>query len=374
MPPRPTAAFVLRYLDSRLALRLYDGVDADPLLSFLSSHFGIEPEGDPGAAAPFAELRVASSADDLGIAVPDAPAHEVFLRKSAAEFFTISALHRTGHGPSGPVDMLTCTRSGTLIALDAAHARIDVVLGEKPGLELIELVRDAVQKHQENQGAAVLHATAVHTDGGVVLVAGAKGAGKSTVALELADALGARVLSGDKAIAHPGADGGPALCSGWPDYPHLGFGTLAKYPELMRAAGLDPDHRPDPGHAFSPLGKYAVPPEGFRRRFPAPPVGTRSPIRAVVYPDIGPGERTVLAATEHDAERAASFLESAFTASEAFRHGVVPDRTASGSERRETAVRAIAAVPAFSVTGPGVLTADDCAPVERALRAAPRAC
>lgn len=306
----------------------------------------------------------------------------MFLRRSAADLFTVRALHRTADGPSGPIGVLSCTASGAIIAFDAARARIDLVLGDRPGREAIELVRDAVHKHQENRGAAVLHATPVHTAHGAVLTAGAKGSGTSTVALERTDALGGRLLCGDKAVARlQGADhsadgggedresGGPALCSGRPDHPHLGFATLVKYPELMEAAGLPPGHRSSPDHAFSPLGTYTVPPQEFRRRFPAPPVGTRAPVRAVVSPDIGPGARTELTPTDHTPDRVASFLESAFASPDAFRHRAVPDRTASTAENRGRVVQAIASVPAFTLTGPGALSPGMCRSLERALRA-----
>ncbi|BCL18192.1 hypothetical protein ACPCBX_05950 [Streptomyces tuirus] len=51
---------------------------------------------------------------------------------------------------------------------------------------------------------------------------------------------------------------------------------------------------PAEGHAFSPVGKFAVDPLPFRERFPSAPVGVRVPVAAILHPAIGPGERTVV--------------------------------------------------------------------------------
>jgi hypothetical protein len=44
---------------------------------------------------------------------------------------------------------------------------------------------------------------------------------------------------------------------------------------LREIAGIGDDYVPAEGHAFSPVGKFAVDPLPFRERFPSAPVGVR---------------------------------------------------------------------------------------------------
>ncbi|SCK38902.1 hypothetical protein [Streptomyces sp. WMMB 322] len=173
----------------------------------------------------------------------------------------------------------------------------------------------------------VLHATAAYRDGSAVLVTGGKGAGKSTVLLELVERFGYRVMSGDKTVVHELPDGS-VLAAGWPDYPHLGYGTVAKYPGLREIAGIPEDYRPAQDHAFSPVGKFAVDPVRFRDRFPSAQLGVQAPVSAIIHPSIGPGDHTVLEPVGGSmAERAAALdanLESAFD-------GATPGGTATST-------------------------------------------
>lgn len=263
----------LAFAGTRLDLELEPGADISGALDFLGTHLVAEPPGDGTHRSPvLATVRIAAAESDRHAPPAGTPWEDVYVRKSASEFFTIPARRAEAHG----CEYLECTRTGTRFAFDRTARTIDAVIGPDGTMDLVELIRDLVLKDQENSGAAVLHATAAYRDGSAVLITGAKGAGKSTLLLELVEKFGYQIMSGDKTVLHEQADGS-VLATGWPDYPHLGYGTIAKYPGLREIAGIADGYAPDAGHAFSPVGKFAVDPARFRERFPSAPRGCGCP-------------------------------------------------------------------------------------------------
>ncbi|MGW1533210.1 hypothetical protein [Streptomyces aureus] len=356
MTTRPTA-LRLDFHGTPLDLEVAHGAGVEDALAFLATHLTAEEaKPDETGREPVATLRV--HAGDPGLLAPPAgtAAEDIHLRKSASEFFTVPARRAAVDGR----EYLECTKTGSRFVFDRASRVIDVVLGSGGHMDLVELVRDLVLKHQENTGAAVLHATAAYRDGTVVLVTGAKGAGKSTVLLELVEHFGYEILSGDKTVVHELPDGS-VLAAGWPDYPHLGYGTVAKYPGLREIAGIADDYVPAEGHAFSPVGKFAVDPLPFRDRFPSAPAGVRVPVAAILHPAIGPGEHTVVepltGGREEHAEVLRANVESAFDGANAGWHHYLDDDRAAHAERVTRITDVLAGVPAWTLTGPGDLTA-----------------
>ncbi|WOX10312.1 hypothetical protein [Streptomyces sp. N50] len=360
--PTATAAR-LDFHGTPLDLEIEDGADIEDALAFLATHLTARgTRSDDSGRVPVATLRIHAAAPD-GIA-PGAgtPQEDIFLRKSASEFFTVPARRAVVDGR----EYLECTKTGTRFVFDRAARVVDVALGAGGHMDLVELVRDLVLKHQENTGAAVLHATAAYRDGEVVLVTGAKGAGKSTLLLELVEHFGYQVLSGDKTVLHELPDGS-VVAAGWPDYPHLGYGTVAKYPGLKEIAGIGDDYVPAEGHAFSPVGKFAVDPLPFRDRFPSAPVGVRVPVAAILHPAIGPGGDTVVeplaGGRQEHADALRANVESAFDGANAGWHHYLDDGRAAHAEQIARITAVLAEVPAWTVTGPGDLTAANVPPV-----------
>ncbi|MGW8436182.1 hypothetical protein ACWGKS_13605 [Nocardiopsis sp. NPDC055879] len=331
----------LTYLDSHVDLRFAPGTDLEPTLRFLGTHLTIAPTPDQGPE-PLATLYVHASPTRTPPA--DVTWSEGFVRRSASDFFTIPAKLASSKGR----EYVECVRSGTRFVFDREERRVDVTVTPGTGLEPVELLRELVLRDQENRGASVLHATAAHRDGEAVLVVGAKGAGKSTILLELVEHHGFEVLSGDKTVVRPGPDGAP-LVSGWPDYPHLGYGTIVKYPGLAEIAGAV--NEPE-GHAFSPLGKYAVDPGPFRERFANAAPGTTVPVRAVLYPSIGPGP-TELTPSRPAPSDLAGHAESGFDGP--VWHHFVPDLRERWVEQRSHLLACLAEVPSLRLTGMGDL-------------------
>ncbi|MEU2995568.1 hypothetical protein ACPCAJ_34630 [Streptomyces griseoincarnatus] len=358
MTTRPTTLW-LDFHGTRLDLEVAPGAGVEDALAFLATHLTAEEaKPDETGREPVATLRV-HAPDPERLAPPTGTVQEdIYLRKSASEFFTVPARRAEVDGR----EYLECTKTGTRFLFDRAARVIEVTLGAGGHMDLVELVRDLVLKHQENTGAAVLHATAAYRDGEVVLVTGAKGAGKSTVLLELVEHFGYQVLSGDKTVLHELPDGS-VVAAGWPDYPHLGYGTVAKYPGLREIAGIGDDYVPAEGHAFSPVGKFAVDPLPFRERFPSAPVGVRVPVAAILHPAIGPGERTVVepltGSSEDHAEVLRANVESAFDGANAGWHHYLDDGRAAHTDQVKRITDILARVPAWTLTGPGDLTAEN---------------
>lgn len=266
----PPTALLLEFHGTRLVLEVEHGAGVDGALRFLGTHLAIEPlpAAAEGARPPLATLRIAARRTACPMPPPGTPWEDVYVRKSASEFFTIPARRARADGR----EYLECVKTGTRFVFDRSARTIDISLGSGGGMDFVELVRDLVLKDQENAGTVVLHAGAAYREGAAVLVVGAKGAGKSTVLLELVERFGYRILSGDKTLLHELPDGS-IRAVGWPDYPHLGYGTIVKYPGLKEIAGIEDGYRPAEGHAFSPVGKFAVDPFRFRDRFPGAHAG-----------------------------------------------------------------------------------------------------
>jgi hypothetical protein len=359
----PTAtALRLDFHGSELDLEVEHGADTGAALEFLATHLTAQDaKADDGDRKPVATLRIHASDPELLSPPAGAAQEDIYVRKSASEFFTVPARRAAVDGR----EYLECTKTGSRFVFDRAARVVDVRLGGEGHMDLVELVRDLVLKHQENTGAAVLHATAAYRDGTAVLVTGAKGAGKSTVLLELVEHFGYQVLSGDKTVLHELPDGS-LVAAGWPDYPHLGYGTVAKHPGLKEIAGIGDDYTPAEGHAFSPVGKFAVDPVRFRERFPSAPVGVRVPVAAILHPAIGSGDRTVVEPLTSDkaahAEVLRANVESAFDGANADWHHYLDDGRAAHAERLGRIVAALAEAPAWNLTGPGDLTAENVPP------------
>ena len=123
---------------------------------------------------------------------------------------------------SGPVRFLERTVNdrvdlrgpdGTLMfQVHDGGRRASVLHGARPILtrvRLMRVVREYTHNHAIGTGGVMLHAAAVTVDGRAVAIAGAKGAGKTTLALKALVAPGVEYLSNDRVLvrsAQPGFD------------------------------------------------------------------------------------------------------------------------------------------------------------------------
>lgn len=125
-------------------------------------------------------------------------------------------------------------------AIDSAAAKVDLY-GEAGTafIHLIELVRYYGLLTEQARGTMVLHSAAVRQRDSdkVVALVGAKGAGKTSTMLSLLATGDYAYFSGDKLLVDR-ADGGLRV-RGWPDYPHVGIGTLRNHVGLAQRLGVD---------------------------------------------------------------------------------------------------------------------------------------
>lgn len=122
----------------------------------------------------------------------------------------------------------------------------------------MEFIRDIVIKDKENKGSIILHAAAVHKNDKVVAISGAKGAGKSTATMELIFNAGYEFFTGDKLFVR--VKDNKIIAKGWPDYPHLGVGTISRYDTLIDYCGTEKIQNADPSDKiiFSPEDFYDI--------------------------------------------------------------------------------------------------------------------
>lgn len=152
---------------------------------------------------------------------------EVIMRVSSAERFNLSAAHYAANG----LDIFECKDSKTIMIFDFENKKVDIYASEASDIQIIELIRDTIIKDQENKGTLVLHAAAAVKDRNAVVIVGSKGAGKTTTLLELVMNGGCKMVSGDKLFLKVEENG--VKLTGWPDYPHLGVGTILKHSKLV---------------------------------------------------------------------------------------------------------------------------------------------
>lgn len=198
----------------------------EPVLTLFRTHFNIS-RGK--AEEPVAWLNV-YSADEFrkeDFVPVGSRGKEIAMRTSSAERFNLSARYYSGAG----LDIFECKDSRTILAFDFKNKKVDIYASEDSDIQIIELIRDTIIKDRENKGNLVLHAAAAVKDSNMLVIAGSKGAGKTTALMELVMNRGYKIVSGDKLFLSVGENG--VWLKGWPDYPHLGVGTILKHSRLV---------------------------------------------------------------------------------------------------------------------------------------------
>ncbi|MEK7476120.1 MAG: hypothetical protein AAB152_10895 [Candidatus Coatesbacteria bacterium] len=264
----------LSFLSCRIALSADSGEPLEAIKSFFSSHFAF---ADLVSAEPvLAHVHLTRSPFPSPSSIFD-HADVVFLRLSDSPFFTIPGRRTRLDGE----ELVRCDKSGTVIRYRGSEITVHVQESGY-GLDLIELIRDLVFKDLERTGVLILHSTVVARDGRAVLIVGGKGAGKSTIALHLATRHGFAFMSGDKAFIS--VDRGRPMVAGWPDYPHIGVGTLRDLPDLAPKFGMPLSEM----EGLSPSDKVELSPHKFRQAIVHTGPGGLLPVDCVLYPRVDP--------------------------------------------------------------------------------------
>ncbi len=184
---------------------------------------------------------------------------------------------------------------------DPALAKVDF-FGDAPTafIHLIELVRYYGLLVEQSRGTAVLHSAAVHRLGSdeVVAIVGVKGAGKTTTMLSMVAEGQHGYFSGDKVLLD--VLDGQLRARGWPDYPHIGLGTLRQHQGLARSLGVT--FEDVAGQPLPDQHKVLLPPSVFHRQVPKPVQGVGT-LKRMILPRIHtPSPGGSMLADAHDKE------------------------------------------------------------------------
>lgn len=244
------------------------------LRNFLSPYFWEIAQGEPHFRLVFHRFA------DLPAQWQAHPAEAVLMRKSTAPLFNL-----VGRGfvlANGDLVVIDVEKA-TAYRFDYANATVDFYASESSTIHLFELVRYVALLIEEYQGTLLLHATATLGEQGCYLVLGNKGAGKTTTMLHLVLDHGQSYFSGDKVLLSAGLQGGIVL-RGWPDYPHVGVGTLLRFRGLAQACGVAlhlPDGTPRPAS-----DKVLIEPTLFRRALHCTTQPASQQVAALIFPRV----------------------------------------------------------------------------------------
>lgn len=335
----------VKFLHSKINFFLDKGVNLDFVFSFFKSHF--EVRENYGFKEPLVDIYVTKDTFDNN-EVDYEDGKDVWIRKSASEFFTSPAKSLT----VGNIVYIKATKSNTVFVLNNESKDINVYLSDKGfELEIIELIRDIVLKHEENKEVMVLHATCAYKDGKATIISGTKGAGKSTILLELVNKLGYQFMSGDKTFLV--WEDGEVFASGWPDYPHLGVGTLSKYPKLVDALNLSDRVTTQKGLWYS-NEKVAIDPIQFNKIMPMVSVGVLCPVDKILYPYLADdGDCQVIEYENHIADLKKN-IESSYEPGKSHWNNFIIKSNQAGNQNK-VIIDKLNNIPAFKISGNGYL-------------------
>jgi hypothetical protein len=328
---RTTGIRYISYLGQCISIKSDYRVALDVLESFLGSHFEFSEEWD---GTVFANVSITRKSCPISLE-RFASGERVFLRQSASAYFTIEGqrvVDVTG-------EHVRCTRSGSIISFCGVEVTAYIPF-DGFALDVIELVRDLFSKRLESIGVVVLHSTVLERNGQAALVIGRKGAGKTTMALRLVTEHGFRFVSGDKAVVSV-ADEMPYV-SGWPDYPHIGAGTLKSMPVLADALGVGREYLA----TLPDTHKMALDP-GLFRRFVPHASQTHYPVRCVLYPDVASRLNKGITPLHQHADRLIANIETASADTWEWNQSQHPP-----SDRTHTGIAELARLDAWQIDGP----------------------
>lgn len=149
-------------------------------------------------------------------------------------------------------------------------------------IHLYEFVRYTCLLIEESYGTMLLHASAVIKDGACFFILGEKGAGKTTTLLHLLLDKGYTYFSGDKVLVSQSKTG--LLFRGWPDYPHVGIGTLRRFRGFAEACDVQFFH--EDGSIKEASHKELLDPIKFRNALDFTQRPSSYQCKAIIFPKV----------------------------------------------------------------------------------------
>lgn len=205
---------------------------AQRLRTFLSPYFFVPPPGRVASVDLILRLHDVAA---FRAQWRDACQTPMLIRETHAPGFTLRVLR--GHDPKTGLDYAWDSATEVGYRIDRARHIVDFYGDEGAFIHLIELVRYYGLLVEQAKGSVIMHASAVVArDGAIIAIGGAKGAGKTSTMLDLVLSQDYRYFSGDKLLLD--IVDGHVRARGWPDYPHIGIGTLRAHPALAQRLKL----------------------------------------------------------------------------------------------------------------------------------------
>ncbi|MDR4432792.1 hypothetical protein [Bacillus tequilensis] len=341
----------LAYLHSKINFFIERSLSLDHVFDFFSTHFLINRgrhEEDR-----LVDVYITPHKEEVQ-AIDFHNGEDIYIRKSATEYFTIPCKRVTVEG----IEYVKCTKTDTILSFDRENKKIIISTqlqnAEQDELVFIEFIRDLVLKNEENHGVAVVHATSALKDDKATLIIGSKGKGKSTLLLELVSKHGYKLISGDKTFLW--IEDGKLRAAGWPDYPHLGLGTLSKYPEFVEYFGLSHQIESVKENLWSTEHKMAIDPVFFKKVIPFAERGESFLVESMIYPDLFPSTDCEIKRVSNHEELIVPHIEKIFTEGNTmWNHFIRPVHQNELERKINQCLELAGKLSAFEVSGSGVL-------------------
>jgi hypothetical protein len=270
----------LNFLDTVLRLDVDD--DAQPAFAGVRRFFRHLLADEP-AAEPTFRIDVHAYRPDRDVPSDVWNIERTVIRRSTAAEFSFDA-HVTDIGDRrlyvNRVTYLDTPRDAR------SDPRFELRVTGDSTIQVIDFLRDLVIRNQESLGTVVLHASGATDGRSALVVAGPKGAGKTTTLLSVLRRPGWSYFTGDKLFCRPLPGGGVDVYP-WRDYPYVGVGTILADPRLAKLVREQVDPELD---QRAPTRKVLFDPDMFEEWLGSPFSATPRPLAAILLPRVRPGE------------------------------------------------------------------------------------
>jgi|HubBroStandDraft_6_1064221.scaffolds.fasta_scaffold448024_1 hypothetical protein len=215
-------------------------------------------------------------------------------------------------------------------------------------VHLIEFIRYGALLLEDHAGTMLLHASAAVGSGGIVMIVGEKGAGKTTTLFKLIFNAGLGYYSGDKVLLR--VEDRLATLRAWPDYPHLGIGmmrafapALAEWRIAERVRDCDRLDHDEKILLDVEVFRRVIPPGGAQEHCPA----------CILFPNRSASRPKAYAVPEGEKTCAtlAGFVEQPRDFTPARWHGLFAAGTAARRRPEAAALEPLLRVPWYRIEG-----------------------
>lgn len=269
----------LNFLHTTVRFDVADGAEAvfEPVRRFFRHLMAPDPAGEVTFS-----VAVHPYAPDADVAPEVWELPQSVIRRSNAAEFNFDAHLVDTDGRRQYVNRDTLLDAPADAAKDSTFT---VRITERSTVQILDFVRDLVIRHEEDLGTVVLHASGLHRDGEAVIIAGPKGAGKTTTLLSALRRPGWQYFTGDKLFCT--IEDGEVLVHPWRDYPYVGVGTIRADARLEKMVRDGVDALVD---TYEPGHKILMDPDVFESWLGTEFTAEPKRLAALLLPEVVPGE------------------------------------------------------------------------------------